>query len=313
MSRGLKLTLAALVSVGLIVLLLSRLDLSRAADRLTRPEWPCLFATFLCSAAVLFLRAQRFKGLSLGVDFKLVLAGVALQNFVVRVTPLRAGELMYPMLLRDWAGVPFESTLMQVVVVRLIELWMLLLIGLGATTSRLSSGSGPQLLWVGLAFVGTTLLILKLNAALTTLTGRWGESMPTKLNGLLLRLQAALVELGTLSTQARLRLLGGTLLVSAFQFALFGFLLRTFGVVVEPVAVLVGGTAAQLSAALPVPSVGNIGPLEAAWVAGFHFVGVPLEDCVVTAVGCQVLTLGFAALFAGLSWLWLLRSPTLRR
>ncbi len=308
-------TLAAFaLSAGLVAWVLSRADLSALARRTAdmRPL-PMLVAAG-CSMAVLLLRAQRFYALAERSPYPVVVAAVAVQNFLVRVTPFRVGELGLPVVLQRHADEPLVRSVVNVVLVRLVELWMLLLLGAGATAAYVgpSGGLGSTLTLSLLAAVTAAVFTFRWwLGALTALARRlWPRgdgttSLGAKIHKTLDRLTEVLADGSRLSLSARLRLGLGTGAIAIFQYSLYAALLAVFGVSVGPVEVLVGGTAAQFAAAVPVPSVGCIGPLESAWVAGFTWVGVSLDDAIVTAVGCQVITLVFAGVFAALAWFWL--------
>lgn len=54
---------------------------------------------------------------------------------------------------------------------------------------------------------------------------------------------------------------------------------------------------------------GSIGTHETGWVAGFAWVGVPISEAALTGVATQVVTLVYAALFAGPAWWYYTRRP----
>ncbi len=306
-------TLLALgVSVALVAWVLRRSDLGRLLGRASEMRAGPLALAFVCSSVVLLLRAQRFHALSARAGYGTTVAAVAVQNFLVRVTPFRVGELGLPVVLHRFAGEPLARSVVNVLLVRLVELWMLLLVGAGATAAFVGPTGGPGFA-LPLALLGiVTAAVFTFRwwlGGLARAARRLASPETPGLRGRLRRAVDRVVEVladgERLSLAARLRLAGGTLAIAAFQSGLFWSLLAVFDVPASLVQVLVGGTAAQFAAAVPVPSVGSVGPLEAAWVAGFTWVGIGFDDAVLTAVGCQVLTLAFAASFAGGAWIWL--------
>jgi uncharacterized membrane protein YbhN (UPF0104 family) len=308
-----RIALAIGVSTGLLALVLSRMDLARAWDHAQSFEPLWLGVAALCSLGTLLLRAQRFHALAERAPFDVVLCGVAVQNFLVRVTPMRTGELGLPVVLQRHAGEPMARTVVSVLIVRLLELWMLLLLGFGATLAHVGPQGGARLGTTTALVVVTSALVLTFRAWMAralALARRLCASAPRLSRGVEMidRLAAAVRDTDRLGAAERLRLGLGTAAVAVTQYALFGALLAIFGVRPGLLAVLVGGTAAQLASAVPVPSVGNVGPLEAAWVAGFTWVGVDFDAAVVTAVGCQVITLAFAGAFALAATLYLARA-----
>lgn len=304
--------IALAVSGILLASVLRRVDLGVLAARVADFRIAPLGLALFCATAVLLLRAQRFYALAERADFGTTIAAVAVQNFLVRVTPFRVGELGLPVVLARHAGEPLVRSLVNVLLVRLVELWMLLLVGAGATAAFVGPRGGSGFaLPLGL-LIGVTAAVFTFRGwlgGLARLARRVGDPGTPGLRGKVRRTLDQLLEVladsGRLSLGSRLRLGLGTLAIAGFQSLLYWSLLALFGVGASVVQVLVGGTAAQFAAAAPVPSVGSVGPLEAAWVAGFTWVGIGREDAVVTAVGCQVVTLGFAAVFACVAWLWL--------
>jgi len=307
--------LAVAISVCLVWFLVSQVEPGRLFDRAADVRFGPLALAFLCSLAVLLLRAQRFFALAERARYGETVAAVALQNFLLRITPFRLGELGLPVFLHRVAGEDLVRSLVNVVLVRLVELFMLLLLGAVATAAWLGPGAGerglPLLTYGALAVVTAAVLGFRffLDTAARLASRLTGDAAGGNARGLggrfarmVERLREVLADGARLSLGARLRLGAGTALIAVFQYTLFWALLAMFDVRLDPLPVLVGGTAAQLAAALPVPSVGSVGPLEAAWVAGFSFVGVGFDDAVLTAVACQVVTLVFAALFATVAW-----------
>lgn len=305
--RGL---VALAVSAGLLGWLASRVDASRLVARAGEIRFAPLGLAFACSVAVLLLRAQRFSALAERARYRDAVAAVAVQNFLVRVTPFRLGELGLPFVLHRVAGEPLVRSLVNVLLVRLVELWMLLLLGAAATAMWLGPRSGGLSAVTYGAVLVVTAAVLGFRRWLDAAAGlmaRVGGPESPGLRGRLARMVARLREVladgARLSLTARMRLGLGTALIAVFQYTLFAALLAMFDVRPGFLPVLVGGTAAQFAAAVPVPSVGSVGPLEAAWVAGFTWVGVGFDDAVVTALACQIVTLAFAGVFAGAAWI----------
>lgn len=316
--KFLRVLLAMTISGGLLALVLSGLDLERAASRLllSDPRWLLVAAGL--SLGVFVSRAFRFASLLPRAGAPLAMAATGVQNFLNRVTPLRLGELALPYLLRKHAGQDLAAALIAVVLVRLVDLAVVV----GAMVLALAtSAGGSDAPWratpmsIGL----TAALLAGLMAVLATF--RWWLGLALRLGRgiarrsplgrrptverLLEKLGGALAESTALDRRRRAILLGWSLAVFVLQSALFGALLLAFGVRVPPVPLIQGAAVAQVGAAVPLASVGTIGTQEASWVAGFVWAGVGKEDAIVTAVAYQVISLGFAALIALPCWLWL--------
>jgi len=307
---------AFLVSGGLVALLLLQMDVAEAWSRFrgARPGW--LLAAAGASLGVLLLRGARFTALGRSAGFPLTTAATAIQNFLNRVTPFRLGELSLPWLLRRHAGEDAARAVISVVLVRLVDMALVLAaVVLGLLLRRPGEGA-PPVLPAAASLAALGLLLASFRPALRlALAGASRLAAATRLDRLagvgrvLERLRAAVADGESLDRRQMVAMAVLSLGIFCGQLALFFALLEAFAVHVGPLELLQGGAVAQAGAALPVAAVGSFGTQEAAWVAGFTWVGVPMQDALVTAVACQLFTLGFAGLFALPAWLWLARQP----
>jgi hypothetical protein len=247
-----------------------------------------------------------------GCDLKVALKVVATQGALLRVTPLRAGELSLPYLLKRWADVDFTKGLTYLLWALLSELITLLLAALIALlmlsqSSHISQDSLAQLtdpsklsvegelsittltLWLTSALALTSLGFL----ALPRLT-RWLARRAPRLAWLNERLPPLTPSLAlTLATSGAL--------LFVLQLALFGACLAACHISLSLPALTLGASSAHLSGVLPLPTLGNIGSHELGWVVGFMWVGVSQENAALSALVSQVSTLAFALLWWALS------------
>ncbi len=302
---------ALVVSGGLLFALFALIDAGDVARRLARVEPVFVAASFVASLAVLLARGLRFTLLADRAPFAVTTAAVSVQNFLNRITPFRLGELSLPYLLARHAGESAARALLALLLVRLFELWMMLVVALAAALVLFGTGAAAHL---ALAVGGLTLALALFRHWLVRLV-RFGGAVARLLRvdrvgpvrGGLASLERAATGAERLDRRRRLALAGGTLLVLSGQYVLYYLLVRAFGVELEPTRVVLGATLASAAGSLPVASVGSLGTHETGWVAGMVWAGMPLEDAVVTAVGSQLLTLAWAAVFAVPGWLRLRR------
>lgn len=308
--------LAVAVSGALVALVIAQLDLAEATARFraARPGW--LAAAALASFSVLLLRGARFTTLGRHAGFGLTTAATAIQNFLNRVTPLRLGELSLPWLLRRHAGEDAARAVLSVVLVRVIDLTLVLAaVALGLALRDAGEGAPPLLPTVAALAAFCVLLaafrpLLRAGfAAARVVAGITGLGRVPAVGRAIDRLHAAVAGGEALSRGQLARVAACSLGIYAGQMTLFYALLAAFEVEVGFLELLQGGAVAMGGAAVPIAAVGSIGTQEAAWVAGFAWVGVPLQDALVTAVACQLITLAFAGIFALPAWLWLARLP----
>lgn len=306
--------LAALAfSGGVLALLLAQLDADAVARvwRAARPGWIAVAAVI--SALVLATRSARFAGLIPGPRFGTITAAVGVQTLLNRVAPMRVGELSLPYLLHRYAAADAAHSTLALLLVRLLELALVLA---AVVIALLLPGGGDRGSLIGVAvavLAGVVVALLQFRQWVGLLVRAGDRVLRASRLGKIPALVRGVEALRTaaegagLDRAARLRLLGWSLVLLGLQFALFDAILRAFGVALPLASLFRGSCVALVAPALPVPSVGNIGTLEAGWVAGFTWVGVDLDTAILTALACQVLTLGFSATFALPSWLWLRR------
>ena len=309
-----RILLALLVSGGLLALVLSGVDLDRATARLRTVDSGWLLASVGASFAVLWARGLRFRALTTQSSVVAVTASVAVQNFLVRVTPLRLGELSLPYLLRRATGEPPGPTLVSLLLVRLLELWVLVVVALASALAWFGDAAELRLgVTVGaLALLGLALLRFRVWLRWGVLVARGVVAVTGLRDHPLVRrvftqLDEALEESARVSGARRAALGVSTLAVVFLQLVLYGCLVRACGLELHPLQLVVGAAAAQIAGSLPVISVGNLGTHESGWTAGFVWVGLGVSDAVVTGIFTQVVTLAFAGLFAAPAWWWLRR------
>lgn len=317
--RAVQIAAAALVSAAVLALLIGQLDWERSwrAVRAARGGW--LAAAIAWSAAIVVARGLRWRLIHPEVPLAIGTAAISVQTFFNRIAPMRLGELSLPILLRRHAGTDVSRPLVLLILVRIVELAVALgLIVVAAVAGGRASDGGYLAALVGLlAVIAAVLLwfqpVMQLAVRLAAAISRW-----TRLDRLA-AVRGGLAGLGrTVSSDARLDrarrvgLLAWTVVLQGMQIAAFDAILRAFGVALDPIPLVQGAAVALAGPALPLPSVGSIGTLEASWAAGFLWVGVSLDDAILTGVATQLITLVFAAVVALPSWLYLVRRSARR-
>ena len=298
--------IGALVSGALLAAVLSQLDLDDALARVRGADAGLLGWAALCSLLVLVARTLRFRALVTRAGVGPVMASTAAQNAINRVAPFKLGELSLPFLLHRAAGEPPARTLVMLALVRLVEIWLLCLLLVAGIALWFGGREWQQMAVVGgVAAVATGLLLTFRwwsGAALRVaerVGRRVGLDRFAAFDRVVQKLGEALDGGAGLSSGQKAAVVGGTLAVMGLQYTLYGLLIASVGVEVHPLQVAVGYTLAQVAGAVPVLSVGNLGTHETGWTLGFVWVGLALEDAVLTGIYTQLVTLGFAVVFAG--------------
>ena len=166
-----------LIGLGILLLILSRLNLAAAAAALARTRWGYLLLALAANPLLFGLKAQRWRALlrMQGVDygqgdaFLAFLAGL----FLGLVTPGRVGEMGKALYLKQDCALPLSEGMANVLVDRLFDLYTILILGTaGLIWFRLLPG------WALILIVSGTLGALLMPPALLSerLAG-WGLAL----------------------------------------------------------------------------------------------------------------------------------------
>lgn len=308
-TRLLRALAATLVSAALLFVVFLGMDVDAAADAVRRADTSWLIWAAVASLAVQFARGARFSMLMPEIGYRTTTAAVGVQTFINRVAPFRLGELSLPYLLHRYAGGHIGHAIVRLALVRVVELALVLTMLVVAAVARARTDNPAWLALAALFAVGLLLLLARFNRFMQQIAriGTWLarvtrlERSPTVVR-LLERLHEAADDNQRLSRRDRWALAAWSVVVLALNTLMFGAILAAFGAYIDPLGLALGTAIASAGPALPAPSVGSIGTLEASWVAGFVFVGLDLQLAIVTGVATQALTLLFAAVFAALCW-----------
>jgi uncharacterized protein (TIRG00374 family) len=276
-----------LISAAILIGLLSLIDVSTAVRLLADPDEMALAFGVFFYIASLILRGLRFQFLmpSFGNSHIRWLDGFDLSvlvTFANHVLPFRLGETVFVILARTRHQIPATHGLLLLITVRLHDLVCLLLIFLSGS---MVIGLDYAPAWSA-AIVVLAILLLGL-----TLRMDWAVRAMREILGSACRLlqigRYRIVQMlmstldraqegidtvrspATIATSFALSLGAWLCLIGCFhQF------LVAFGLSMEYAVVAVGSMGAQLTTLLPVNALGNIGTMEAGWMAGFVALGM---------------------------------------
>jgi hypothetical protein len=310
--------LGIVISGSLLALLISQLDTKAALERVKEADGNWILASFGMGVLLLLSRAARFRLLTQRSGLTTVAAAISVQTFINRVAPFRLGELSLPYFLHRSAGEPPVPALVSLVLVRLLELWVLLLFAAVAVVAWF--GADEQVNTIGI-FVGAGILTIMLFSF--RIWVRWGARLATRImNAFGLGKMAFLAEVLERVEEAVMNserqtighwamLMGTSVLVFLFTVGTYDCLLRAVDLHLSPMQIIIGVTFAMVAGAIPVTSVGSFGTHETGWTAGFMWVGLSLNDALVTGLITQVMTLVFNVILAVPGHLYLLKKTAI--
>lgn len=314
--------LSVLITLALMAWLLSKIEWSEFGALLGRLSPLSLGLAALGYLAQNFFRALRFRVLLARPDLPLrrLLPITLYHNFLVRVLPFKLGEISYVVLARTHLGIALEQGISSLFGARVLELLVVVLMAaLGFAlvgVEQMGESGRSLLLLVGLSFVGAIAALYYSGALLRLLAaglrrffaGRAWAERPL-LQRLLRGLQKLARELDALRAP---RLFAAAFAIS---FATYGsafflnyILMSAIGVQGSLAVFLAVVGVGQFGIAFPF-AVSGFGVVEFSWALGLSaFAGLSLSEAAAVGVLLHGFQISAAALYGGLSYLWLRRA-----
>jgi len=201
--------------------------------------------------------------------------------------PMRAGEMVFPWLMRRYFGYGFLGATASLVWIRVLDLHFLGLIGILILDLRNPSWSWSLavLFWL----------------ALLPILGLTGRLMPSG-QGRLAKALRLMIEAAPPSTAKALRIYLWTALVWLSKFLAFALVLRHF-LSAQLWQILFGVMGAELSSVLPFHGIAGSGSYELAVVAALVPVGIDATAALAGAVNLHLFLLGVTLILGALAFL----------
>lgn len=266
-------------------------NIGEVASRLRGASSPLVLASAAALCCFYLLRAVRWSFvLKTRVPVSPLFLYSSIGYLASMVTPLQAGELLRPGLLRMGHGIPFFEGLGSVGIERLFDVFCLVILGFlclvvmppsqlheqWLTESLRIAGILSSVALIGLFFV--VILSPRYGGALSAILRPFPQGFRTRLaNYIGSMLQGADV----LKSPFRLTLvLLSSLLLWTVNYLSVLLIFHAVGVPAHPITVLLGFTILSLGIALPLTP-GSIGQYEAIWTLVFLALGVRPESSLV--------------------------------
>lgn len=314
---ALRLALGLVISGALFALLARFVDFGdvRAVLAGADPWW--LLAGLALYALLQAMRALRYRLLAPSASMHALLSVHAVHALLLRVMPMRSGELGFPWLMRRAGAGGFTESLVGVLLVRLLDLASVLSVFAAAlvlASGTFQSDSAPSAALAVTVGALAALAPVYLRHVLVLAHRVLGELLSALRLDRLGRVQraeralaAAIEDVRRLPGHVLWQVTGLTLVQWGINFTLFWVLLAAMGIEVSLAQAILGGTGSVLGGLLPLAGIGNFGPLEAGWALGFAAVGVRTDQAVASAFGFSVISFGYALLVGALGWVTLPR------
>ncbi len=304
--------LSVLITLGLVTVLLQKLDFDRAirmAGTLNLSR--ILLITFSYGIYLVWVNLRaRILIHSQRIGFFDLFSIIGLHNMYNRILPFRTGEISYVYLLRKEEDLPATEGTATLLVARIFDYIMISLLFLLSAFFLYNTLSGtfkplPLIISIFLFISFATLIYMTL---LGDKAMRVIELILNKLGFLKAKLTEKILAKGREIVES-LRIISSrktyflTFLASlALWVSMFYFLyiiLNGMGIGIGILSVVIGSTLAILTNVLPVNSVAGFGTIEAGWTVGYMMLGYDKDVAISSAFLVHFFIL-FCALFYGL-------------
>lgn len=322
-----KKTVFVLISLAITILLLgllySRIDMRDFLDTLAHIHLPFLFLFMLISLANTFLRSWRYRWLlqpqkiGVGAVFLVTL----IRNVFVDLLPARIGSLSYIYILNKRFNFSFESAASSLLVSIFFDFLTLspflilaaVVVGSGGSAVSLSLLIAIAVLFFGLVFVLYTrlrpllLFVIKIVQSILKVfrlqDKPWARLIDEKGRLTIKELE------GTKQRGIFWPLFIVSFLIRSAKYGALYFLLaallKSHGYVLRQISfwkTVLGINGAELTSVLPIKGIGGFGTWESAWALSFQLMDFDSRLAVITGIGVHLITnlfeyiLGIAAI-----------------
>ncbi len=292
--RSVRIAASTVFTIGIVFLIYRYVSMEMLVSAFSRVDPKLAFFGLVTYAAVTVVRALRFVIAGARLSFGAMFQIAAVHAALLRVMPLRSGELAYAILLKRHGGGGFTEGIAAILMLRILDLVAVLPLAAAILIAWLS---GTDSGWGGFAIVAAGFALGVIFFSLGPVTRAIAKKItPLPERGWLRKageLVHTLAEAYDLPLSRRFALLGVTFLMWALVLTWFHFTLLAIGAVSVLEEGLVVGIMGVTGSILPVSLIGTFGPMEGGFAIGLATIGKNHGDA--SAVSIVVSTLTFVA------------------
>lgn len=295
---------ALILTVVLLAVLFSQVDLSDVVATIAGVNPLYLVAGFLLYSCSYFFRALRFHILlNREVELRTLLPIVCVHNMVNSLLPARTGELSYVYLLKKVDGRTTGEGIATLVVARVFDCIAIAVLFLCSLSliSDLPNFIRDSLIMVvfavfalvivlgGLLYSGRSFLVAIHPLFQTSIMKKIG------LRDFLLRKSDEIVDaLGHVATtKSTSKVFILTLLIWVSNYVVMYLLISGMNIALPLQVTILGGTFILLTTVLPIQGVGGFGTTESVWTLVFVPLGMSFDSALVSGFSYHIIVVGF--------------------
>lgn len=269
--------------------------------------------------AIYLFRAIRFMFLTPGAPFATMLWITCVHNLMLRIMPLRLGELAYGVLTQRAQLSGLGQSMLSLIFIRLIDSTMVIVlfaISLAYDHGQYRGNLAISLI-ASLCLIVVGIVFILAFAPLLRCVGRmlvWLSTLPiwkavTQISSRISQLGEFFISQATIPPHIVYSASGITFLQWIFNFLVMYAILRSLRCDISIARTILGGTASVVTGFLPISGIGSFGTFEAGWTLGFILVGLEAAQAASTGFVVSVVTFLFAVMLGIFGWLMLSFHP----
>jgi len=290
---------AAFITIALIAILLSQIEVADVVDTLTGIDPVYLVAGFGLYVLSYFFRALRFHILlNREVGIKDLFNIVCIHNMVNNLLPARTGELSYVYLLKKRHNKTVGAGAASLVIVKVFDFITISLIFIiSAMFVRDLPEVISKAIWI---VVGVTIFMVLILIGLA----KFGKPFMDVLTKIISRVGGGRIEMikyllqKTNETVQCFKLVNSKQVIWMFIFSMLiwfcnysmGYIIiKEMGIIMPIFDILIGFTFSVFASILPIRGIGGFGTSEGVWTIVFMSLGVPKQLAIASAFGYHIL------------------------
>ena len=308
----LKAVVGLAITGALVAFLVRFIDPAQLATMLAATRLDLCLAGFGLWLVLYLARTWRMVLLAPRTPPLTMLCIASVHNFLLRVMPMRTGDLSWAILVKRAGAAGLGESLLNLLLLRILDITSVLVFF--ATALALDRGGVYQgdhragLLWALVAAGAFLLFILLMGPLLRTgLTvlgwgcGLLGIHKNPRIKGLLDNIRKAVATFS--EARPRVLIMSGisSFVVWLLTYAVFFVGMRALGLPVSIGQVVLGATGGVVTGFLP-GGIGSFGTLEAGWTLGFVLVGLGRSEAAASGFGVSLITFAYAGIMAAMAW-----------
>ena len=290
---------AAIITISLIAILLSQIEVTDVLDTLTAIEPVYLVAGFGLYVLSYFFRTLRFHILlNKHVRINDLFNIVCVHNMANSILPARTGEISYIYLVKKKHNVPTGEGAASLVVVRVFDFIAISLIFfISAMFVRDLPEVISKAIWIiaGVTIFMVLILIAVANFGklfmdvVTKITNRIGIERIEMIKYLLQKTDETVQSFKLVNSKQIIWIFIFSMLIWFCNYSMSYILIKQMGIRIPIFDILIGLTFSVFASILPIRGIGGFGTSEGVWTIVFMSLGVPKQLAIASAFGYHIL------------------------